>query len=52
MNHWIDKEPTATALMELHVQAMFTHDRDVRIRTSTSLGREMSLPPGFSWAER
>ncbi|MGG4106341.1 kasugamycin N-acetyltransferase AAC(2')-IIb [Paenibacillus lautus] len=33
MNHWIDKEPTATALMELHVQAMFTHDRDMRIRT-------------------
>jgi GNAT superfamily N-acetyltransferase len=33
MNHWVNKAPTAAALMELHVQAMFTHDRDMRIRT-------------------
>ncbi|WP_082834342.1 kasugamycin N-acetyltransferase AAC(2')-IIb [Paenibacillus glucanolyticus] len=32
MNHCRDNEPTAEELMELHVEAMFTHDPNGRIR--------------------
>ncbi|MEC0309673.1 hypothetical protein P4H67_23225 [Paenibacillus lautus] len=52
MNHWIDKEPTAAALMEMHVRAMFTHDRDMRIRTINEPWPGEELAPNFSWVAR
>ncbi len=47
MNHRKDKEPTAAALMELHVRAMFTHDGNMRIRAINEPWPGEELAPRF-----
>lgn len=47
MNHGKDKKPTAAALMELHVRAMFTHDGNMRIRTINEPWPGEELAPRF-----
>lgn len=47
MNHRKDQEPTAAALMELHVRAMFTHDGNMRIRAINEPWPGEELAPRF-----